>query len=101
MDNCAQKKSPFYTTAPGGSKGLINVEQLSETGWAGDANQTLIRLRLRNTGVTCQMKIHVAEQRVDGGEALKVVARVQFIGHAHPAVQLHRYRRAVRQRGFS
>ena len=35
------------------------------------------------------MKVRVAKQRVDNGQALEVMTNVQLFGHAHAAVQLH------------
>ena len=36
------------------------------------------------------MVLNIAVQHVQHGEALEVVADIQFIGHAHAAMDLHR-----------
>ena len=47
-------------------------------------------LSLSSMREALQMMIDAAVKRVDHGEALEIVADIQFVGHAHAAVHLHR-----------
>ena len=48
------------------------------------------RLRCRKAGEAAAVVIGVAEQRVDHGQALEIMADGELVGHAHAAMQLHR-----------
>src|SRR5690606_20695502 len=54
-----------------------------------DIGQLIPALAVAQLGVAAEVPVGVAELAFDHGDALEVVADIEFVGHAHAAVDLH------------
>ena len=88
--------SAGVSTASQNQSGMLVVSSLSQRAMASPPEPRFVPVPVESFGYrvleraeSLQMEVCIAEQGVDNGQTLEVVANVQLFGHAHATVQLH------------